>query len=941
MPDSFVTSVLTDQPVVVVLGRASVLTNLLSQALEQKGLSVLVTDSPPPLEELPHIFKVIVQLEGTHNPSIQTLEFVKECQRSNLPLVLLGTFMSAMEGQKNSLHWGEISATQNEILELFSGELGEITSFILLDALDHSSYSLPHVLLEDYSKLGQPQGVWYPFALTQGISTLATWICNPHAPHRLCLHGATQPLDSLWKQVVGVVTTLPHSPTSGAKKTHSDDQWMKSWATQSIPDPSSHTLVRALLENAAPTLLAPPAAKPEVVESKKIPPPPLEEAPLPPPAPEPTPEPTSPEWEQTLQTLFVEERVQAKTEHVKTWATQTNHLTTRLRRRKGLFWGGILLTTTALLLLTACGVFWGSLWLTKSLAAQSWTQNALLSPTQDSPPPPLLAKASYWLERQATWYGQVMGDEYFTDERIYARFGANSVSSSALLTKWQQEFSVVFLSLLGPSQTLPLAETQAAAATASELQTALAQTQATLKEISPTDFSPAVSEKLQQLSEKISQKRKSLNTYQQLTPLFPKVFGYQGQQTYALLLQNEQELRPTGGFIQAVALLTFDKGVLIDTQVLNVYDLDSRQTGTVKPPVEISKYLGEQQWYLRDANWNPDFILSSAQIRTFLERQTTKKIDGVGAITITGLKQLLQALGPLEIPEYNEVVTDRNIWERLEFHSEIQFATPQAKTEYSTLLLTKILKRLSTLTQAEVEPVSQALSQAVASQQLLFALSDAEQNTTLLNLGWTGAIISPQCPAQVADQPCVVDTIAQIEANVGVNKANYHIDRQVSHHIALGESAIEHTRTVVWKNTATSNAWPKGPYKNYTRFLLPAEVSVSRLSIDGVVLSPTSYTVTQDRNYQVVSVLTETPIQSQTTLELKYSHALPISGGQPYSFTFFNQKQPGTSTSVAITVDTPPTLQPLLIAPQARVTGSRIEFESEGESHQFVTIKLK
>ena len=46
----------------------------------------------------------------------------------------------------------------------------------------------------------------------------------------------------------------------------------------------------------------------------------------------------------------------------------------------------------------------------------------------------------------------------------------------------------------------------------------------------------------------------------QLAPLLPELLGFTEPQSYLLLLQNNHELRATGGFITAVGRVTVDKG---------------------------------------------------------------------------------------------------------------------------------------------------------------------------------------------------------------------------------------------------------------------------------------------------------------------------------------------------------------------------------------------
>ena len=110
--------------------------------------------------------------------------------------------------------------------------------------------------------------------------------------------------------------------------------------------------------------------------------------------------------------------------------------------------------------------------------------------------------------------------------------------------------------------------------------------------------------------------------------IFPWLIGQDQKRTYLVLLQNNNELRPTGGFIGSFAFLTFDKGKFVDFEVQDVYWADGQLKGHVEPPSELKKYLGEANWYLRDSNWDPDFPTSAVKAQWFLEKETGRVVDG-------------------------------------------------------------------------------------------------------------------------------------------------------------------------------------------------------------------------------------------------------------------------------------------------------------------------
>src|SRR6185369_13611221 len=119
----------------------------------------------------------------------------------------------------------------------------------------------------------------------------------------------------------------------------------------------------------------------------------------------------------------------------------------------------------------------------------------------------------------------------------------------------------------------------------------------------------------------------------------------------------------TGGYLHAVALLTVENGVLIDSQVYDVNTLDNMFQGLIQPPPEIQAYLGQNRWYLHDANWSPNFPQSAQQASVFVEKTLGRKPDVVVALNLYVLQDLLHNLGSVELPEYNEVITDKNLFE--------------------------------------------------------------------------------------------------------------------------------------------------------------------------------------------------------------------------------------------------------------------------------------
>lgn len=144
-----------------------------------------------------------------------------------------------------------------------------------------------------------------------------------------------------------------------------------------------------------------------------------------------------------------------------------------------------------------------------------------------------------------------------------------------------------------------------------------------------------------------------------LISLLPTLLGDPNQKLYMLLLQNDGELRPTGGFMSAYAFLKVIKGKIEPLGSYNIYDLDARFGKKIKAPEPISKYLNESVWYLRNQNLSPDFKVS---MDTFYNNIRTipgfPVIDGIiGMDTYLPVK-FLQILGPIGVGGWGNFSAD-------------------------------------------------------------------------------------------------------------------------------------------------------------------------------------------------------------------------------------------------------------------------------------------
>jgi len=435
--------------------------------------------------------------------------------------------------------------------------------------------------------------------------------------------------------------------------------------------------------------------------------------------------------------------------------------------------------------------------------------------------------------------------------------------------------------------------------------------------------------------------RDNLIISQQMSPVLPQMLAADRQRTYALLFQNNQELRPTGGFIEAVALVTLSQDGLVGYEVLSSYQINRRVPGAVKAPEEIKRYLGEEQLNFHDSNWDPHFPTTAEQVVWFLSKSLEKDIDGVLTIDVDGLAVLLEQLGPLELPQYNEVVTHRTLAERVEFHSEVILVADEDKKDYRQVLFEGVLEKIRTTPREKSLGLLRALRTNFEQQNMLFVPIRAEELQALTVLGWTGAVLSPSCPSQLSQVPCHIETIAQFEANVGVNKANFYLEREIEHVVVPLGNELYHERMITYTNTAQSNSWPKGPYKAYVRLYMPQTAQLKSVKVGSTTLEGMEYVQTQSQQKNVVGFLVEVPTRSSVPVVISFTTPFDHETEEEYSYALFEQYQPGSGTNTYRFRFTPPSnYSPTLIAPQPDVRGDDLLFVRDMRAHSLFGVQL-
>lgn len=291
------------------------------------------------------------------------------------------------------------------------------------------------------------------------------------------------------------------------------------------------------------------------------------------------------------------------------------------------------------------------------------------------------------------------------------------------------------------------------------------------------------------------------------------ILGHERSQRYLVMFQNNNELRPTGGFMGSYALLDIDRGEIkkIDIPGGGTYDVQGQLTEYVKPPRPMRVIA--DRWEFQDANYFPDFAASAEKIMWFYEEAGGPSVDGVIAINATFFEALLDIIGPIEMPEYGVIITSDNFFDTIQKQVEFEYDKEENKPKQIIADMAPIaLNRLLQSGSQGILDVVSTLETGLQARELQFYFVQEKLQKIMAEKGWSGAIKQTN-----GDYLNVVSTNIAGGKTDAVTLRDYDLEVDIS-----DDGSITNTLTI----THTHDGDPNGvftdiPNVDYLRVYVP------------------------------------------------------------------------------------------------------------------------
>ncbi|MBT5516530.1 DUF4012 domain-containing protein [Candidatus Peregrinibacteria bacterium] len=284
------------------------------------------------------------------------------------------------------------------------------------------------------------------------------------------------------------------------------------------------------------------------------------------------------------------------------------------------------------------------------------------------------------------------------------------------------------------------------------------------------------------------------------------VLGDKLPQHYLILLQNNDEIRPGGGFIGSYAVAMFNDGRLADLEFKDVYEIDNLYNGFLEIPVPEIRELTDN-WRFRDSNVYADFPTTANSAMNLFDIQGGPGVDGVIAINLSAAQAMLGAIGPLEIPSLPKALT-------AEAFPAVTSTMVEAKSTGETTPKAIVGELIDAFVAKLESPIQHAalgatLLNEINKKQILFYHKDDLVQDFIASVGMDAAI--PQLGTLDGDFFMLNAT------NIGGHKSPY-MTNDINHHTEiLSDGSIVNSLTLTRSNNFTEHtlAWLKNITAEY------------------------------------------------------------------------------------------------------------------------------
>ncbi len=410
--------------------------------------------------------------------------------------------------------------------------------------------------------------------------------------------------------------------------------------------------------------------------------------------------------------------------------------------------------------------------------------------------------------------------------------------------------------------------------------------------------------------------------------LLPEMLGTNGKRRYFLAVQNNAELRATGGLIGNYGIISVENGRL----ALDSFDQISKLERKNQPPVEIPKgyipiyarFKGTSMW--QNVNMSPDFPTVGRLLVKLYKSADGEDLDGVISVDPVGLQYLLGAIGPVQVPKTVTSIDASNVVDWTLIKAYDIYRIGQERKDFLKDVANAVWERLLTGQVSNRPKLVAQFAGALSDKHMIFYSEHKDEQKLFEDMGYADALI-----------PTICDYLQVVAQNHGANKLDVYLHENIDYAISLhGDGSASAKVTVKLTNKAPKFGLPPevagmlnplaaqgGSSRTYLSIYVPKDAQLMDVTIDG---KPGNPDVDHEKGKAVFSQYLD--IAPGASSKVSFTYNLPKAlrfDGEKKEYILDCQTQPMINNpNIALSIKLPKGFNVLDLPAGARKQGERV-----------------
>lgn len=306
--------------------------------------------------------------------------------------------------------------------------------------------------------------------------------------------------------------------------------------------------------------------------------------------------------------------------------------------------------------------------------------------------------------------------------------------------------------------------------------------------------------------------KKEIETIDKLVEALAKKDGV--TRKYLVMLQNNMELRPGGGFLGQYAVAKIKDGELTNLFVEDANLLDQRITAKVSPPYPFKKMMQLKKWKFRDSNFSADFPTNVDKAKYFFRLSgSSSNFDAVVSVNASVLNRALELTGPITVPGYGTYDGDDAVLKLEEQVERKYLENPDLDTQNRKAVLKRLAPILADklFSPGNLKATADFALEELRNKDVMLNFENSELQSLIEDVKWGG----------VVNKEWDGDYLMLVDANMGALKSDYFMRREIIYNVDLTLEKPTATLQYTYTHTATHGDWRTSDYHSYLRVYVP------------------------------------------------------------------------------------------------------------------------